>query len=430
MASLAIAGITWILLILFLYSASNWKRAGVFLVAVVLAGGAVSAVGWHLYGDRIESRMAEDSKGTKGFLGNSTRLGTWKVAIELAARAPTWGAGSRSFESYFQELRPDEIRPWVFADAKFAHNEYLQFNAEYGRIGSVLLGVFLSAHLFIGCRYLLRERKRISGGDEGFTDRWRTGLVVMSIVGLVGGLVHALADFNFHIPSTLGLMAFFCGVLAGSMRADGCGKISSSPSRHGIVVNRVAQLSAGLCAVVILVCGIPYAKSEYLLERATLIEEGAAFAVLKLNLAQRAQLLDPLNPFTFYRSARWRIESLEGARDDTDLQQRVNVIRKEFGVALKLNPRDLAAHLEFAKFLEAICDVEAATAHFLAGLQLAPGYGTVRMEYAKHLERQGRWTEAIAAYEHAGRAKHFHQNGWKQRIESIETELERQRHLD
>jgi O-antigen ligase len=90
-------------------------------------------------------------------------------------------------------------------DAKIVnhtHNDYLEALAETGILGGLCCVWFLAA-LFFKSLSLLREREHSLAGV----------LQLSGLIGCVGILVHALVDFNFHIPSNL-LLFFLMAHLA------------------------------------------------------------------------------------------------------------------------------------------------------------------------------------------------------------------------
>src|SRR5205814_10419393 len=77
------------------------------------------------------------------------------------------------------------------------HNDYLEALAETGLLGGLCCGWFLVV--------LLRKSfSRFRQNDSSFAG----ALQLSGIVACAGFLVHALVDFNFHIPSNLWLFFF------------------------------------------------------------------------------------------------------------------------------------------------------------------------------------------------------------------------------
>src|SRR5215467_5460214 len=124
----------------------------------------------------------------------SMRYGTWRIFLDH----PIVGTGLGTFQMVYPPYE-------TLYDGKIvnhAHNDYLEALAETGILGGFCCAWFLAA-LFIKSLALFRQQ------DFSFV-----GVLQLSgLVGCVGLLVHALVDFNFHIPSNL-LLFLLMGHLA------------------------------------------------------------------------------------------------------------------------------------------------------------------------------------------------------------------------
>ncbi|OGF49060.1 MAG: hypothetical protein A2231_03835 [Candidatus Firestonebacteria bacterium RIFOXYA2_FULL_40_8] len=86
--------------------------------------------------------------------------------------------------------------------AHHAHNEYLQAMAELGFAGLILVLVFI---------FILIVRFIFIINNTGDKEKIFTAYAVFT--ALIGLMVHALVDFNFHCLPTLVFFVFLCGVL-------------------------------------------------------------------------------------------------------------------------------------------------------------------------------------------------------------------------
>jgi len=140
---------------------------------------------WNRFEDSAENFSAPGSRGT-----------VWLDTLELARAFPVFGSGFGTFAAVYPRYRSPEVRHF-FAHA---HNDPLQFAAEGGAIGALLLLALLA---LLGRRLFAAIR-----GEFG-----TLGIGVG--VGLSATLLHALIDFNFHLPANAALAAVLAGSLWG-----------------------------------------------------------------------------------------------------------------------------------------------------------------------------------------------------------------------
>lgn len=114
------------------------------------------------------------------------RRGAWHIFLDH----PLAGTGLGTFQIVYPPFE-------TLYDAKVvnhAHNDYLEALAETGALGGLCCAWFLGV-LLLKSFSLFRQR------DFSFSG----ALQLSGIVACAGFLVHALVDFNFHIPSNLWL---------------------------------------------------------------------------------------------------------------------------------------------------------------------------------------------------------------------------------
>jgi O-antigen ligase len=145
--------------------------------------------------------MASLSTSSEVSLGE--RLRAAKDSLHILEDYPWLGTGLGTFDVVYPQYRsfPSDLR-W-----DHAHNDYAEALAETGLLGGCLI---LSA-LFLGFRSGFRGlRDRLSHG----TGWIQTG----AAIGCCGLLVHALADFNFHIPANALWFAISLGIATSPCR--------------------------------------------------------------------------------------------------------------------------------------------------------------------------------------------------------------------
>lgn len=84
----------------------------------------------------------------------------------------------------------------------YAHNDYLQFLAETGFVGFLVLPAALAAFFVLAFRHLTRRLEEPHG--------W---LQFGAAIGVCGLLVHGFSEFNLHIPANAAWFAF-CAAIA------------------------------------------------------------------------------------------------------------------------------------------------------------------------------------------------------------------------
>ena len=164
-------------------------RLVIVCLALAIAVMPLAQLGTDALQRRFES-SADDftSPGSRGTL--------WHDTLDLARAFPVLGSGFGTFAAIYPKFRSPEVR---YFNAH-AHNDLLQFAAEGGAIGLLLLLALLAS---LGRRLFAALR-----GEYG-------ALAIGAAVGLSAGLLHALIDFNFHIPANAAVAAVLAGSLWG-----------------------------------------------------------------------------------------------------------------------------------------------------------------------------------------------------------------------
>ncbi|NIM00407.1 MAG: hypothetical protein GTN89_05990 [Acidobacteria bacterium] len=184
-------GVAGVVAALWLCTRSRPPAARLIVVCVVVAIAAVPLiqVGADAFLNRLET-SADDFK-TPG-----SRATVWSDTARLARSFPVLGSGFGTFASVYPQFRSPEVR-YFYAHA---HNDLLQFSAEGGAIGLLLLAALLAS---LGRRLLGALR-----GDRGV-------LSIGVAVGLSAALLHSLIDFNFHLPANAATAVVLAGLLWG-----------------------------------------------------------------------------------------------------------------------------------------------------------------------------------------------------------------------
>jgi len=187
------AGIAFGLLVLALTMLAAGRKKGLrvrLIIALLVVAVAVTPL-MQIGVERLIDDYARSPSELHG-----ARVRVWLDSFGLVAAYPLTGCGFGAFSASYPLVRAPEIRSF-FAHT---HNDPLQLLAEGGLTGFVLLLLVLIP--------LLRHLVSALGGNKGT-------LAVGFAAGLVAVMLHAMVDFNFHIPSNAVISAVLAGTLMG-----------------------------------------------------------------------------------------------------------------------------------------------------------------------------------------------------------------------
>ncbi len=172
------------------------------VAAIALLGGGLMFAAERSFGIR--------SRASAVFVSSDIRLQLWDAAWKQFKLAPVFGTGSRTYTYYGRTFRGPSVRN----DPVFAHNDWLQTLAEYGIAGILLVVIFIVAHLRHGLRRLKEIASRFSNVITEGPEKHALALHIGTVSAIAACLVHAMMDFNLHIPANSLLAAFLFGTLA------------------------------------------------------------------------------------------------------------------------------------------------------------------------------------------------------------------------
>ena len=218
------------------------------IAAIALIGGCIAFVAERNYDIRTRANTV--------FASSDIRLQLWMGAWNQFKLAPVFGTGSRTYLYYGRTFRT----PQVEKDPFFAHNDWLQTLAEYGIAGVLLVIGLVVAHLRHGCRRWMEMVNRFSNATTAQGEKHALALQIGTMSAIAASLVHAMMDFNLHIPANLLLAAFLFGMLATRRSRTGEEK-ASWPSRT------LHAIPAGL-GLWMLIVSVPRIPGELLVETA------------------------------------------------------------------------------------------------------------------------------------------------------------------
>ena len=173
-ASLLVAGVLGLAL------SRHAPRGTVLLIGSLIVIDIVIVGAW--FGvERTVARIAETT-----VLDAEVKMDPSVYALQIVRDYPLVGTGGGTFYTAFTRYRGEDIG--AFFD--HAHNDYIQFLAETGVIGSVLIGLFALAAIF--CAVLAQARRR---------DPLARGVAFGVVMGVTAIGIHSTVDFNLQIPA-------------------------------------------------------------------------------------------------------------------------------------------------------------------------------------------------------------------------------------
>ena len=395
------AGGGLIALVILLVRQKPFRMPALIMLAVVLLGGFAVLSQASLAQVRIQQMQTTS-------LDRDGRFLLWQSAEEMW-RDHLWvGVGPGHYDAVFPQYRPDILQQ---RKPYFAHNEYLNTLADYGLIGAllVLLGIGAAEFAFRhGWRGLRRDDTNLEGARSN-----RLALLLGASAAVTAALIHALFDYNFHLPAYAMLVIFFLGVMAVACRADN-DRWWWRPRGLGKTVLTVACLAL---AGWFILHATKRTQEAGLLDKATRVKPDSAEY---LGLLQAALQVEPKNALTHfdigehYRLAEWnsREEYLKNAKqalayytkagmlDPHDsyspLQQAMIHIRTEEGAsarphlaaAERLNPNDYYTLAYVGWCYYKLADYAEALRCFERSLALRPYGNPVAVDYLPLTRRQ------------------------------------------
>ena len=108
-------------------------------------------------------------------------------ALQIVRDYPLTGAGAGSFASVYPMYDDGDTG---FLLWKHAHNDYLQFAAEFGLAGFAMLGGIVVLSVWMAISAQLRRR-----------DQMMRGMACGILMAIVAMLIHTAVDFNLQIPA-------------------------------------------------------------------------------------------------------------------------------------------------------------------------------------------------------------------------------------
>ncbi len=186
----------------------DWRRSPAALATACVLAGTLLLGLWLGLGP-VVSRFEELGRDSRG------RLDVWRDTLALVRMHPVLGWGPGTFSDAFTRVQSVFLNQTV----DHAHNDYLEFAAEWGIVGAALLFGLI---LWLLVRAISSCLRASQPGEQ---------LVCLgSCGGVVALLLHSTADFNLQIPANGLVFAALLGVAYSS--AHRASASVSSPGRR------------------------------------------------------------------------------------------------------------------------------------------------------------------------------------------------------
>lgn len=304
------------------------------------------------------------------------RVTMWREAAGILRAAPG-GVGPGAYAAAAEKVREPSVTAAGIGRyslrAQFAHNEPLQFAAEWGipAFGLLVLGL---AAVFI------RGRRSGSWG-------WQWCLAGLLLLGLM--------DFPLRVPAC----KLIAAVAAGILTSGGLRRLAGR-RRGAATGNSLATYGlAGGIGILIAVAFMRPAAARWTLERAAPDPRRA------IEAAARAQYAMPLaaEPHYLRAQAEWRLMESQGMAGPDSAWR----IREELREAYLLSGEDPEIAITFGYFLFSSGDMEGARGLFSAAARGAPTRPHPWLWLARAYMAEKDWPSALSALDQARRREPF-----------------------
>ena len=374
----------------------NW--AGRIVILLVVVGGVVGGVGLARSDEKIMERW-EAMVGKQGEAWARLRGGDGDFRIELTLngieiwkQSPWFGHGPGSFD--LEHLRWPTWRNGT--RAVFTHNDYVNTLCDYGAVGFFFVLLFwLTLLCFLWHRGKSREKDTPADLCTGLG--W----------GVAGAmLVHALVDFNYHIPATAISSFLLLGIATTTVWSE------RGVSRAMAFNGALFLLAVGLAGVTAMQGWKTWAGWRSIPEKPA---EAAKLSMEDLESAGvEADRWDNRSPVLAETLGdAYRLKLIESYFRPRETAPEAARLRKEnedrlsegailwYGKAEKRSPRDDVYYVRRASILDLQGKFSEAEVLYQMGLRNRPNGKFFSISYGNHLWRKGDLSGAQAQFEKA-----------------------------
>ncbi len=322
------------------------------------------------------------SRSSKATSDAQFRFTLWRGALEQFQENPIIGTGSRTYDYYGLKFRPSDI----LGTPEYVHNDYLQFLAEFGVVGSALFIFFFVSHARAGYKAMKRlvdERAACEGPARSDT----MALTIATISALAAYACHSVVDFNLHIPANAMLMAFVFGALANPGRIL---KEEDAPARLPII--DYAGFGVAAIALWMVWAGLRTWPAELYAEKARVAVRDEEFGK-GIHFAKEGVQRDSTNPLLWlYLGQAYSEFSIRS--DDAMRRKALDAAVTAFSKGLPLYPQNRWLLIGMGEALDGLDRYDEAEPYYARAIAWNPTSADICFFYAKHLRTAGRLSEA------------------------------------
>lgn len=306
------------------------------------------------------------------------RFHIWPAAVKIWRDHLWWGAGPGHFDHLYRLHRDGQVQ----SRPERVHNDYLDVLANYGLVGAGLVaGAF--AVVFAGVFRVWRQVQR-EGDDFRSQQSNRAAFVLGGSVALLALLLHAVVEFNFHVPAN----ATAAVVLLALLAAHGRFVTDDHWVRPGPGI-RLALTALGLLTAAWL-WHEGFHRAQVQIVR--LAAAAAPTAEAQLELLRRAQPMDPKNPeLCFAIGEVLRVLAWERPDNYRELAEEAMLW---FDRSATLDPYDPFPRVRHGMCLDLLGHRRLATRYFLRALALDPNGAFTLTMTGWHYCQLEEWAEA------------------------------------
>lgn len=324
----------------------------------------------------------------KEALSGNVRSEIWADTVAMIEAKPLLGHGPGTYQWYIGEFRENYKNTGNYV--RYAHNEFLHIIAEYGVVGFALyVGVFGYLLIWLLVRMMKSQSRRdayLCAGCMG---------------ALVGSLVHAIFDFNFHIFANVHMLVFLIGLALAVI-----GTASDRPQRKVSPLYRWFSLPVALLCLLCAGMAVQWTAVSWLDRKINhLLFETNEMESFSENLrlyCGRSLKLDPgYSPPNRYLADDFRALSYWNLHSpDLKNEQLIKAIGY-YEKALDGNARDPDAQYGLLKCREMSGDLVGAEDGYRELIRQNPTRSFYRVQYGLFLKSQQQYKEALRVFQAA-----------------------------
>ncbi len=272
------------------------------LPAALLLLGLLGAGAWAVSQTRLfHSRDNQTIVG--GRVDLDVRLVLWETAWHMWRDHPWLGVGPGHYDHRYRTYRPSAVQ----LQPDYAHNDYLNLLADWGLVGTAIVGLGLVA-LGVGIVKIWKHVRR-SENEFGLSLSNKFAFVLGATTGLLALFIHALVDFNLQIPANAILAVSLVALLSSHWRF--------ATERYWFSARLPGRL---VTSGALIATAIYLGQQEFRLGQEWVWRERAGRApkqsLARAALLEQARVVEPKNFTTDYQLAEiYRVEAFLGTGD-------------------------------------------------------------------------------------------------------------------